>query len=133
VHRSSIQSQSFADFIADWTTGPQDEAAQSGEVVWTVFCNGLWGSFKARVAVVIVSPSKVKTSYAVRLQFQSTNNIAEYEALLLGLRKLKAMGVRRAVLKSDSQVITSKNKTIQDHRRGVIQRRCLFASAKVYF
>jgi ribonuclease HI len=40
------------------------------------------------------------------LQFQCTNNIAEYEALLLGLRKLNAMGVRRAVLKSDSQVIT---------------------------
>jgi hypothetical protein len=40
------------------------------------------------------------------LEFNCTNNIAEYEALLLGLRKLKAMGIRRAVLKSDSQVIT---------------------------
>jgi ribonuclease HI len=48
----------------------------------------------------------VKISYAIRLQFQSTNKIAEYEALLLGLRKLKTMGVRRAVLKSDYQVIT---------------------------
>jgi ribonuclease HI len=27
--------------------------------------------------------------------------------VLLGLRKLKTMGIRRAVLKSDSQVITS--------------------------
>jgi hypothetical protein len=40
------------------------------------------------------------------LDFSCTNNIAEYEALLLGLRKLKAMGIRGAVLKSDSQVIT---------------------------
>jgi hypothetical protein len=39
------------------------------------------------------------------LEFNYTNYIAEYEALLLGLRKLKAMGIRRAVLKSDSQVI----------------------------
>jgi ribonuclease HI len=39
------------------------------------------------------------------LEFNCTNNIAEYEALLLGLRKLKAMGIRRAILKSDSQVI----------------------------
>jgi ribonuclease HI len=45
--------------------------------------------------------------YAARLEFNCTNNIAEYEALLLGLRKLKAMGIRRATLKSDSQVITS--------------------------
>jgi hypothetical protein len=33
-------------------------------------------------------------------------NIAEYEALLLGLRKLRAMGIRRAILKTDSQVIS---------------------------
>jgi hypothetical protein len=95
VHKSSIQSQAFADFIVDWTPGPQDEVAQSDEVVWTVFCDGSWGSFD-------VSPSKVKTSYGIRLQLQSTNNIAEYEALLVRLRKMKAMGVRRAVLKSDS-------------------------------
>jgi hypothetical protein len=42
----------------------------------------------------------------VKLDFSCTNNIAEYEALLLGLQKLKAMGIRRAVLKTDSQVIS---------------------------
>jgi ribonuclease HI len=45
-------------------------------------------------------------SYAVKLNFSCTNNIAKYEALLLGLRKLKAMGIRRAILKTDSQVIS---------------------------
>jgi ribonuclease HI len=40
------------------------------------------------------------------LDFNCTNNIAKYEALLLGLRKLKAMGIRRAILKSDSHVIS---------------------------
>jgi ribonuclease HI len=40
------------------------------------------------------------------LNFNCTNNIAEYEALLLGLQKLKATGIRRAILKSDSQVIS---------------------------
>jgi ribonuclease HI len=59
------------------------------------------------VAAVLVVPSKVRTCYAARLDFSCTNNIAEYEALLLGLRKLKAMGIRRAVLKTDSQVISS--------------------------
>jgi ribonuclease HI len=56
---------------------------------------------------VLVAPSKVKTCYAAILDFSCTNNIAEYEALLLGLRKLKAMGIRREVLKTDSQVISS--------------------------
>jgi ribonuclease HI len=55
---------------------------------------------------MLVAPSNVKTCYATRLDFNCTNNIAEYEALLLGLRKLKAMGIRRAVLKTDSQVIS---------------------------
>jgi ribonuclease HI len=50
---------------------------------------------------VLVTPSKVKTCYATRLDFSCTNNIVEYEALLLGVRKLKAMGIRRAVLKTD--------------------------------
>jgi ribonuclease HI len=58
------------------------------------------------VTAVLVAPSKVKTYYAVKLDFSCTNNIAEYEALLLGLRKLKAMGIRRAILKTYSQVIS---------------------------
>jgi hypothetical protein len=54
----------------------------------------------------LISPSKIKTCYAARLDFNCTNNIAECEALPLGLRKLKAMGIRWAILKSDSQVIS---------------------------
>jgi hypothetical protein len=40
VHRSSIQSHTLADFIADWTLGSQDEATQLDKVVWRVFCDG---------------------------------------------------------------------------------------------
>jgi ribonuclease HI len=40
------------------------------------------------------------------LDFSCRNNIAEYEALLLGLQKLKAMGIRRTILKTDSKVIS---------------------------
>lgn len=40
-------------------------------------------------------------------KFKCINNIAKYEAMLIGLRKLKAMGIKREILKSDSQVITS--------------------------
>jgi ribonuclease HI len=107
VHRSSIQSQALADFIADWTPRAQGEEAIKDAEAWTVFCDGSWGTFGAGAAAVLVAPSKVRTCYAARLDFSCTNNIAEYEALLLGLRKLKAMGIRRAVLKTDSQVISS--------------------------
>jgi ribonuclease HI len=66
----------------------------------------LGGTFGAGEADVLVAPSKVRTCYAIKLDFSCTKNIAEYEALLLGLRMLKAMGIRRAILKSDSQVIS---------------------------
>jgi ribonuclease HI len=71
-----------------------------------MFCDGSWGTFGAGAAAILISPSEIKTCYAARLDFNYTNNIVEYEALLLGLQKFKAMGIRRAVLKSDSQVIT---------------------------
>jgi ribonuclease HI len=106
VHRSSIQSQALADFIADCTPGAQDEEKTNDAEAWTIFCDGSWGTFGAGAAVVLISPSKIKTCYAARLDFNCTNNIAEYEALVLGLRKPKAMGIRRAILKSDSQVIS---------------------------
>jgi ribonuclease HI len=106
VHRSSIQSQALADFIADWTPGAQEEEATKDAEAWTIFCGGSWGTFGAGAAAVLIAPSKIRTCYTVKLDFSCTNNIAEYEALLLGLRKLKAMGIRRAVLKTDSQVIS---------------------------
>jgi hypothetical protein len=106
VHRSSIQSQALADFIADWTPRAQEEEINKDTEAWTVFCDGSWGTFGAGAVAVLVTPSKVRTCHAAKLDFSCTNNIAEYEALLLGLQKLRAMGIRRVILKTDSQVIS---------------------------
>jgi ribonuclease HI len=48
--------------------------------------------------------------YAARLQFSKeidkcTNNILEYEAILLGFRKLRAIGVQRSILHTDSNLV----------------------------
>ena len=85
VHRSSIQSQVLADFIAVWMPGAQEEEANKDAEAWTVFCDSSWGTFGAGAAAVLVAPSKVRTCYAIKLDFSCTNNIAEYEASLLGL------------------------------------------------
>ena len=43
----------------------------------------------------------------MRLDFKGcTNNVAEYEGLLLGLQKAIALGARRLSIKSDSELIT---------------------------
>jgi ribonuclease HI len=70
-----------------------------------VFCDGSWGTFGVGADAILISPSKIRTCYAAGLEFNCTNKIAEYKALLLGRRKLKTMGIRRAILKSNSQVI----------------------------
>jgi hypothetical protein len=75
VHRSSIQSQALADFIADWTPGAQGVEATKDVEAWTVFCDGSWGTFGAGAAAVLVAPSKVRTCYVVKLYFSCTNNI----------------------------------------------------------
>jgi ribonuclease HI len=61
----------------------------------------------------LISPSGIKLRYVARLQFASetdkcTNNIVEYEAILLGLRKLRAIGVQICVLHIDSQVVSGR-------------------------
>ena len=61
VHRSSIQSQALANFIADWTPGAQEEEANKDVEAWTVFYDDSWGTFGAGAAVVLVAPSKVRT------------------------------------------------------------------------
>jgi hypothetical protein len=52
VHRSLIQSQALADFIAGWTPGAQEEEASKDAEAWTVFCDGSWGTFVAGAAAV---------------------------------------------------------------------------------
>ena len=43
--------------------------------------------------------------YGVQLSFPVTNNEAEYEAILTGLRIARALGAKNISLRSDSQLI----------------------------
>jgi ribonuclease HI len=59
----------------------------------------------------LTSPSGIKLCYAARLQFagetdKCTNKIAEYEAILSGLQKLRAIGMQTCVLHTDSKVVS---------------------------
>jgi ribonuclease HI len=107
--RTTIKSQVLADFIVDWT-GPTRQQQEPSEKVWTIDCDGSWCHAGAGAAAIITSPTGVKHRYAARLSFaldsdRCTNNIAEYEAIILGLRKLKALGVTTCIIKIDSKVV----------------------------
>jgi ribonuclease HI len=107
--RIAIKSQVLSDFIIDWT-GPTWQQEESPEKVWTIHCDGVWCHAGAGVAAIITSPRGVKYRYAARLSFalesdRCTNNIAEYEAVILGLRKLRALGVTTCIVRTDSKVV----------------------------
>jgi ribonuclease HI len=109
--RTAIKSQVLADFIVYWT-GPTRQQEEPSEKVWTIHCDGAWCHVGAGAAAIITSPTGVKHRYATRLSFalesdRCTNNIAEYEAIILGLRKLKALGVTTCIVKTDSKVVAS--------------------------
>jgi ribonuclease HI len=61
--------------------------------------------------VILVSPEGDKFEYALQLRFRATNNEAEYEALLAGLRLSKSMGIKALTIKSDSQLIVGQVKS----------------------
>jgi ribonuclease HI len=78
--------------------------------VWTIHCDGAWCHAGVGAAAIITSPTGIKHRYAARLSFalesdRCINNIAEYEAIILGLRKLRALGVTTCIVKTDSKVV----------------------------
>ena len=57
------------------------------------------------IGVVLKSPEGDKLKYASRLQYQTTSNKVEYEALFKGLELTKSLGVESIVVQGDSQLI----------------------------
>ena len=57
--------------------------------------------------VVLVSPRGDKLSYVLQIHFDSSNNEAEYEALLYGLRMAISLGVRRLMVYGDSDLVVN--------------------------
>jgi hypothetical protein len=107
--RTAIKSLVLVDFIVDWTR-PTQQQEESPEKIWTTHCDGAWCHAGAGTAAIITSPTGVKYRYAARLSFalesdRCTNNIAEYEAVILGLRKLRALGVTTCIIRTDSKVV----------------------------
>nr|KYP35068.1 Transposon Ty3-I Gag-Pol polyprotein [Cajanus cajan] len=62
--------------------------------------------------IILEGPNNMMLELAIKFDFQATNNQAEYEALLAGLRLAKDVGVKRLMCCSDSKLITKQIKHI---------------------
>ncbi|CAL8169207.1 unnamed protein product [Prunus armeniaca] len=80
--------------------------------VWILHVDDSANQQGCGAGLVLTAPDRVKMEYALRFSFRTSNNEAEYEALLAGLRLAKSMGARQISIHSDSQLIV--NQVIAD-------------------
>jgi ribonuclease HI len=73
--------------------------------------DGAFNLPSAGAGAVLTSPSGDKLFYAVQLcfkpEYKVSNNIAENEGLLAGLRAANALGIKRLIVKGDSQLVVN--------------------------
>ena len=103
--KKAIKSQALADFIAEWVEQQQPTHICSAH--WTMFFDGSKMLNGSGAGVVIISPKCDKLKYVLQIHFDSSNNEAEYEALLYGLRMSISLGIRRLMVYGDSDLVVN--------------------------
>jgi ribonuclease HI len=83
---------------------PESEALPKKET-WIAYVDGSSVIRKSGVDVTLASPDGEKFQYAIKLDFVTTNNEAEYEAVLARLSIAREMGAKNVEIRSDSQVV----------------------------
>lgn len=73
-----IKSQILADFMIELSPNNQIKNDKS----WKLFIDGSSAKDKCGAGVVLIDPDNIKLEYTIKLSFQITNNIVEYEAFL---------------------------------------------------
>ncbi|GKD21632.1 reverse transcriptase domain-containing protein [Tanacetum coccineum] len=88
--RTSIKGQILADFIVERPDeeSPDELMAEPEELPepWTLFTDGSSCIDGSGAGLILTNPEGVEFTYAMRFRFEATNNEAEYEALIAGLR-----------------------------------------------
>jgi hypothetical protein len=92
--RKAIKSQVLADFVAEWVDTHLPAAPIQPEL-WTMFFDGSLMKTGAGASLLFISPLGKHLRYVLRLHFPASNNVAEYEALVNGLRIAIELGARR--------------------------------------
>nr|GEY53016.1 reverse transcriptase domain-containing protein [Tanacetum cinerariifolium] len=119
--RTSVKGQILVDFLVEKPDDAPPEASviKTPQEPWTLFTDESSCVDGLGAGLILTSLEGMGFTYALRFQFTASNNDAEYEALIAGLRIATQMGVRNVHAKSlingfanfsISQVPRSKNK-----------------------
>ncbi|GKB98784.1 putative nucleotidyltransferase, ribonuclease H [Tanacetum coccineum] len=127
VPRVAIKGQVLADFLADTPTEisataevpnnprvediPEPSNARGdltpGPKAWRLYTDGASNNKGSGAGLILITPDDVEYSSALCMNFSNSNNDAEYEALLAGLRIAKEMQVRDIHAFMDSKLVAS--------------------------
>ena len=103
--RNAIKAQALADFITEFKPNYDDLGGMEDSKKWVVHVDGSSTQYAGGIRVVLQSLEGDKLKHKVRLQYQTTNNEVEYEALLKGLKLAKSMEAKSILVLGDSQLV----------------------------
>ena len=90
---TAIKSQALIDFIAEWTE-TQTPAITEKLEYWIMYFDSSLMVEGAGAGIVLISLTGKRLKYVLQIYFPVSNNAAEYEALLHGLRITILFGIR---------------------------------------
>jgi ribonuclease HI len=102
--RKAVKSQVLADFVAEWIDTQLPTAPIQPEL-WTMYFDGSLMKTGAGAGLLFISPLGKHLRYVLRLHFPASNNVAEYEALVNGLRIAVELGIRRLDARGNSELV----------------------------
>ena len=100
----AIKSQVLADFFVDWTEAPEGTPLPEPEP-WVMHFDGSKQHKGSGAGVTLKSPTGEELQYVLQIHFEATNNMAEYEALLHGLRIAQEIGIKHIICCGDSDLV----------------------------
>ncbi|XP_031127678.1 uncharacterized protein LOC116029775 [Ipomoea triloba] len=110
--RPSIKAQALADFIVECTT--QDRRGKTNNDApdewWELNADGATSAKHCGGGIMLTTPEGFKVYYSLEYQFKVSNNEAEYEAVIGGIRLAVALGARNLRIKTDSRLVVGQMK-----------------------
>ncbi|KAL0445720.1 UNVERIFIED_CONTAM: hypothetical protein Slati_1699900, partial [Sesamum latifolium] len=101
--RTTIKAQALADFISEMTEMTIKETSQDQK--WLLHVDDSSTAQGSGAGIVITTPQGEDLEFAIKFGFKASNNEAEYEALVIGLRMAHETGAKHLLAYSDSQLI----------------------------
>nr|KYP55059.1 Gypsy retrotransposon integrase-like protein 1 [Cajanus cajan] len=106
--RGTIKSQCLADFLNELSPPGHFE-----DSTWVMHVDGSSNCQGSGADIILESPSGITLEQSLRFGFRASNNQAEYEALLVGMRLATEMGAKKIVCWTDSKVVADQFDDIQ--------------------